>query len=175
MSAVGRLALASRWFDEGSSMNIPARSARTLASAALLGALAGCGGGSSDAEEAFAAPERAVAANAFGAVADPRRQVLAVGTITVDQFLAWVERDYALYFPAGPQTFDLTAGGVSYRVRYYAATDNYAGVAADGGVYGYGSFTAYQLRAFGSLSDYTCIVSPGLCMSCGYYGCGGYP
>jgi hypothetical protein len=149
-----------------------------LALGSLLLALAGCGGGdgATRAEGAFAAPDRAVASNALGATAGTRRHALVGGTdgsgadvavprvaVTVDQFLNAVEGAYPEYFPVHVDTFDLTAGGVHYKVRYYPSTDNYAGVADDGTVYGYGAFTAYTLHSFGAMQQLACLVQPSLC------------
>lgn len=122
----------------------------------LAAALAACGGG-----ERTPTTAQATADATAGPPAAP------AGSTTIDptQLFGWIEATYPGLFPAGPPNQQITAGGVTYTLRYYPPpADNYAGVGNDGIVYGLGSFTGGQIKSFGTLASYTCVVDPELCV-----------
>ena len=80
-------------------------------------------------------------------------------SITPSAFLSWAEANYGTYFPTPSSDYPLPG----YVVRYYPSRSNYLGVKDDGKVYVYGADTGNQLLALGSLSDFTCRVSPTSC------------
>lgn len=144
--------------------------AAILAGAAML--LSGCGGGSEPSTVALSqAPRQEAAAAATtgasvaaGPSADARRRALATGSIDANQMFDWIERTYPDLFPKGPQNQPFADGGLNYTIRYYPApANNYAGVGADGNVYGLGGFTGDVVHNFGPLASFTCLVAPGLC------------
>lgn len=149
---------------------------RTYLSASAIGVaiaalLSACGGGEPvDARQhpfALAASASPAVGNAATVMApDARRRALGAptGTITIDQLLAWAEDTYPELFPRGPASQRLTAGGVNYTLRYYPKTNNYAGVSDDGNVYALGAFTDNVIKGYGKMTDFTCTVSPGLCV-----------
>lgn len=75
----------------------------------------------------------------------------------------WAENTYPTLFPKGPVNQQLTAGGKTYTLRYYAAPGNYLGVGSDQHVYALGAFTNQAIQDFGLLSDFTCQVRPDQC------------
>lgn len=144
---------------------------RLVGAFVVASGLAACGGGAeSSMGRADAAATFAVAAAQANPFRLPgtagRERALATpprGTIGPELLLDWAERSYGDLFPAGPTTQRLTSGGITYSVRHYPGTGNYLGVTDDGGIWGYGPFTDHDLRSFGKLADYACLVSPALC------------
>lgn len=141
---------------------------RIATALALSAMLAGCGGG--DRPTANVHPLTNAAAAAVPGATLPgiegRKRALAVtATIDATMLFEWIEKEYPDLFPAGPQNQPLTAGGMSYTLRYYPPpADNYAGVGSDGNVYGLGAFTNNEIKNFGPLSTFTCTVAPDLCV-----------
>ncbi len=97
---------------------------------------------------------------------DYRQRALAVqGSIDATMLFNWIETVFPALFPKGPQNQPLTAGGVTYTLRYYPPpANNYAGVGSDGNVYGLGAFTNNQIKNFGPLQGFACDVAPNLCV-----------
>jgi hypothetical protein len=121
-------------------------------SLAALGALAlsACGGTND--------PEPTAAASPLPAAAAP------APAPANDNFFAWIEWQFPDLFPRGPASQQLSYLGTSYTVRAYG-TGNYAGLAADGSVYGLGPFTGQVLQGFGKLADWADPVWSSLCLS----------
>lgn len=112
--------------------------------------LAGCSGRDAGIADRARAAER------------PSVRALAVQpatTITPTQLLDWAQLQFPTLFPPGPLDQQLSAGGVSYTLRYYPGTANYLGVGnADGIVYGLGAFSNFVVTAYGPMSDFSCDV-----------------
>ncbi|WP_088280338.1 hypothetical protein [Ideonella sp. A 288] len=143
----------------------PIRLTSLAAASALAVLLGGCGGGDSSPTAHPLASAAATAQPSALPGADARRRAQAVlGTINVTQLLNWAEQQYPALFPAGPANQSLTSGGVTYTLRYYDRTKTYLGVSTDGTVYALGAFTSNNIQSFGKMSDYTCQVSPSLCV-----------
>ena len=121
----------------------------------LFALLGGCGGEGAPVGETTTADAHVTA---------PTERPLAVAPVSTDLLFGWAELQYRELFPSGPLTEPLLAGGVTYAVRHYPLTGNYIGVAVDGGVWGYGPFTLNVLTSFGSISSFTCLVSPDACL-----------
>lgn len=143
----------------------------SVLSVATVALLSACGGGDpADARQhPFALATGATAATGSAAAAlapDAKRRALGAptGSITIEQLLNWAEVTYPELFPKGPASQRLTAGGVSYTLRYYPKTNNYAGVSDDGNVYALGAFTDNVIKGYGKMTDFTCTVSPSLCV-----------
>ena len=137
-----------------------------VAASALL---AGCGGADRDnagsLQHALHAKVQAQQAPVSLPGIGGRLRALAetTGTVDADELLNWAEGRYADLFPRGPGTQRLVVDGVGYQVRHYPGTGNYLGVADDGSVWGYGTFTGNTLKNYGRTSEYLCLVSPRLC------------
>lgn len=134
---------------------------RRVTQTILLAALAACGGG----DRQTAGDPATAASGAPPATAAGRERPLDVApSIDAARLFGWIERVYPELFPSGPKNQQLTAGDLTYTLRYYPPpANNYAGVASDGIVYGLGAFTGDQIRSFGPLSSFTCQVAPELC------------
>ncbi len=135
-----------------------------IALAPLIVALSACGG--SDRPIAADPPASALTPPGLQApgVGGRERALDVNGTIDATRLFGWIEKTYPDLFPTGPRNEQLTAGGMSYTLRYYPPpANNYAGVGADGIVYGLGAFTSNQITSFGPLSSFTCQVAPELC------------
>ena len=80
------------------------------------------------------------------------------GSITAGALMDWAETAYRVYFPNHEADRALSP----YVYRYYAATENYLGVAGEE-VYVLGRLTDNQLVRVGRLQDFACQVQPSLC------------
>ena len=134
--------------------------ATVLASVLLVAA--GCGGG----PDGETAGNRMAAGPAANPDREPRRQALAEppAPVGIDALFDWAERAYAGLFPQAVPTQALSAGGVTYTVRFYPTTGNYIGVDPAGGVWGYGPFTDNLLKPYGQVADFRCLVTPSACV-----------
>lgn len=142
---------------------------RGLITLLVVGALTGCGGGSSPSEGARAF----VAGVAQQEASAPRKLALALnGPVDAKAMLDWIEFKFPSLFPRGPASFQLVNDGKTYTVRAYghAAGTRYAGITTDGEVWGLGDFTNNVLQRFGVLADFaaqinadSCNVYPGSC------------
>lgn len=139
--------------------------------------LAGCGGGGGTSPPEQQAQEsilRAVAGiNTSGPAIkknqEGRRKALAATpahpVITADQLLAWAERSFPEFFPAGPSSVVLTYEGENYQAVRAYSTGNYLAVTVSGEVRGIGPYTGYTLVTHGTLAGFTCQVLPSVCMT----------
>lgn len=136
-----------------------------------VGLLTACGGGLPDPQEApaslaAAAPPTRSADSRLPSAAmlgERRHRLAAASAITPSQLMDWAEGVYPGLFPKGPTDQTLATPGMTYTLRYYAASDNYLGVGADGVVYGLGEFSGRVIQQYGRMTDYTCQVAPDQC------------
>lgn len=137
---------------------------------AIAAGLTGCGGG--DAGNPQAHPFASIgtgpvsAGTGMLATSSVRRRALAAParSITADELMDWAEAIYPETFPKGPQTEQLTSGGITYTLRHYPTTGSWVGVGSDGQVYALGEFTGNEIKAYGPLANYTCSVDATLCV-----------
>ena len=85
----------------------------------------------------------------------------AVTTASIDAtaFFDWAEGKYPTLFPGHKANLS----SASFVYRYYPETQIALGI-SDNKVYGLGPITGNVLALLGNLSDFTCQVSPGLCV-----------
>jgi len=83
--------------------------------------------------------------------------------ITNQELFTWVQGLFPTIFgSAAPQSGQVSFGGKTYDVRYYAATGVYLGI-ADGEVYGLGPITGNQLVDLGQVQSFACQAVPSIC------------
>lgn len=113
--------------------------------------LAACGGGGGDGEipEVFSGYRTAPRQRLLAAAGQAETATASSSPPSPTRFMDWAEANYPAFFPAGPT--DRQSGAFVY--RYYAATQNYLGV-AEGQVYVYGPLSGGTLLRVGSLSDF---------------------
>ena len=151
-------------------MRSPSRTLRFgLFALALVGAMAGCGGGSAPTDGAQAFATRVAQQPP---AAQRKLSVTAGHPVDAKALLDWIEYKYPALFPRGPASIALDYEGKTYTIREYehAAGKRYAGVTTQGEVYGLGDFTNNLLQSFGVLADFaaeiaadSCNVYPGSC------------
>jgi hypothetical protein len=141
----------------------------TLAVLTLAALLSACGGGQEPDRMPQGVHNLVSAMHAQQSGASPNRRALALSAVGAKEVLDWAEYKYAGTFPKGPASFALDYQGVTYTVRAYP-NGNYLGITEDGGIYGLGPFTNFDLRGFGRVPDFaaqvqadSCFVYPGTC------------
>ena len=142
--------------------------------ASALALLSGCGGAGVDPSSGRALIDPSLAQNNFsllGAVADEptRRSLLTASPTSISatsdatSLFNWAEAQYPSLFPSGASNLVYA----SYLYRYYASTQTYLGVSAQGDASGdvfvLGPISANVLTRVGSLQGFACLVHGGLC------------
>jgi uncharacterized delta-60 repeat protein len=87
------------------------------------------------------------------------RVVRAARAVDANALMNWAQQAFTPLFPDNSP--NITISG--WTVRYYPSTQNYLGVADDGGVYLLGPLTGNTLAKVGKLADFGCAVYPDSC------------